>query len=467
MTEQQMLHEMCSCELAQADLKAIGQSRGFDAQTIASRELLRHVFLSEQGVATALSSLTEPERLGLHLLSSLGGATDVEFFQRLYPDAVSSNRYGTYTERYKGLFQEIRTRLVRRGVLLFGTLPDTGGLPLLERRRFHFPFTPFLPAPFRGREVGSSVARHYRGEVLRNKLEEILLAPNESAIASKHEQGCWRLVDGELLFSGHPFSARGFLDWHVERWKAAVPYNARGQAEALQPIPLLLYAVSRLRDDEWLAPADLLPLWNIALPRDKAPEPQVVCDAGYQCACLERVEHEGTCLYRRPRQIDTQADAPPCVFLDTRQPEAIAVSLELVPLAALERLCAVSRFEVAGGRMSATPHFLKLSHAPAQILADPMLGWLREQHSGFHSVMETVEQRQGKLIVHENLLVARVRDLGLKVLLERRFGGPGQLVALAEEFVAFPTGLLPEIQSWMKKSGHVIKYHKADGSHQS
>jgi hypothetical protein len=49
-------------------------------------------------------------------------------------------------------------------------------------------------------------------------------------------------------------------------------------------------------------------------------------------------------------------------------------------------------------------------------------------------------------------------------MLEKRFGGPGQLVALAAEFVAFPMGLLPELASWMKKSGHVIKSTHADES---
>ncbi len=34
-----MLRAMCQAELSQVDLKAIGQSRGFDKETIASREL--------------------------------------------------------------------------------------------------------------------------------------------------------------------------------------------------------------------------------------------------------------------------------------------------------------------------------------------------------------------------------------------------------------------------------------------
>lgn len=461
-----MLKEMCSYGLAQVDLKAIGQSRGFDANTIASRELLQHVFLSEQGVAAALASLTEPEMLCLHLLSFLGEEVGLEFFKRVYPDSVSSHGYATYTEQYKGLFQAVKTGLVRRGVLLFGTLPDTyRGLPLLERRRFRFPYASFMPAPFPARQPGSSLAGQYRREVLRDKLAEILNAPNEPAAAPKREEGRWRLANGELLFGGHPFRAKRFLAWPMTQLEAAIPYNAKGQTEVLQPIPLLLYALSRLRDDEWLAPADISPLWKLALPTAKAPEPQAVCDAGYRCACLERAEHEGAALYRLPRQADAQAGAAPEAFLDVRQPEAAGVSLEHVPVEALERLCALSRIEAADGRLWATPSFLKISHAPAETLASPLVRWLREQHPGFRRVMETVEQRRGKLIVHENLLVARVSDLALKVMLEKRFGRPGQLVALDGEFVAFPTGLLPEIQSWMKKSGHVIKLHDAYDSH--
>jgi hypothetical protein len=66
MTKEAMLKEMF-LELGQVDLKAIGRSRGFDPQTIASPQLMQHVFLSEQGVAAALASLSEAEFLGLHL----------------------------------------------------------------------------------------------------------------------------------------------------------------------------------------------------------------------------------------------------------------------------------------------------------------------------------------------------------------------------------------------------------------
>jgi hypothetical protein len=73
MTKQAMLKEMC-LELSQADLRAIGQSRGFDPEAIACRELLRHVFLSERGVHPALASLTEAEPLVKECLKKLNEA---------------------------------------------------------------------------------------------------------------------------------------------------------------------------------------------------------------------------------------------------------------------------------------------------------------------------------------------------------------------------------------------------------
>jgi hypothetical protein len=222
--------------------------------------------------------------------------------------------------------------------------------------------------------------------------------------------------------------------------------------------------LSRLRQDEWLAPGEVLSLWKMVLAGAKAPEPQAVCEAGFQWACLEKAEQEGASYYRLPQQADAEAASPPEAFLDVRDAARVRICLEHTPLSALARLGEISRLEAAGGELWARPNLLRISHAPDQALVDPVVCWLREHHPAFRSTMETLKERRGKVMLHENLLVARVSDLGLKVMLEKKFGGPGQLVALDAGFVAFPTGLLPELASWMKKSGHVIKSTHADES---
>jgi hypothetical protein len=467
MTKETMLKEMF-LELGQADLKAIGRSRGVDPQTIASPQLMQHVFLSEQGVAAALASLSEAESLGLHLLNCIQDEVALEFFRKMNPDSAPRNSfYGSYTERFHGLFQQVKTQLIRRGVLLFGTLTanESRGA-VLERRRFRFPevFASLLPAPFKPSKLSMDAAPQYRRELLRQKVTQIPTEAAASSAKAGSEEGRWRLAEGELLFGGQPFRVERLDAWRARRFEVAVGYTNKALPKALLPVPLLLYALSRLRQDEWLAPGEVLSLWKMVLAGAKAPEPQTVCEAGFQWACLEKAEQEGASYYRLPQQADAEAASPPEAFLDVRDAARVRICLEHTPLSALARLGEISRLEAAGGELWARPNLLRISHAPDQALVDPVVCWLREHHPAFRSTMETLKERRGKVMLHENLLVARVSDLGLKVMLEKKFGGPGQLVALDAGFVAFPTGLLPELASWMKKSGHVIKSTHADES---
>jgi hypothetical protein len=181
MTKESMLKEMFLLELGQADFKAIGRSRGFGPQTMASPQLMQHVFLSEQGVAAALASLSEMEFLGLHLLNCVQGEVGLEFFRKMYPDSTPRNPfYGTYTEQFKALFQQVKTQLIRRGLLLFGTLTELESAgAVLERRRFRFPevFASLLPAPFKVSKLSTAAAPQYRRELLRQKVTKIPRRP--------------------------------------------------------------------------------------------------------------------------------------------------------------------------------------------------------------------------------------------------------------------------------------------------
>lgn len=458
-----MLKDM-SFELSQADFKAIGRSRGFAPEIIASRELLQHVFLSVQGVTSAMGSLTPDEIVGLHLLHGGRDPVDLQFFKRIYPSAVPADNYSSYNDRFKTLFQQVKAQLIQRGLLLFGTIPDFSSRSptILERRRFRLPeaFGPLLPAPFAARSMNPALPGRHRHEVLRDKVSEILqLGRAATSQPAGGDSGRWRLENGQLLLGANPapFRVKHLVAWQTARFTAAVGYTNKKVPEAFCPVPLLLYALSRLRGDEWLAAEDLLPLWRMALPGSKVPEPQTVCEAGYDWGCVERIEANGSSCYRLPAFADTEASTPAEDFLQVTNPQHVGIKLERVPLAALERLGEISRLELAGGGLRAAPDLIKLSHARADTLVAPLVGWLRERHPAFRTTMERIEQRRGKLIVHENLLVARIRDLALKVMLEKKFGAPGQLLALDREFVAFPCGLLPEVQAWLKKAGHVIK----------
>ena len=41
--------------------------------------------------------------------------------------------------------------------------------------------------------------------------------------------------------------------------------GVKEHVEAFRPVPILRYALSRLGQDEWAAPDDLLPFWKMAI----------------------------------------------------------------------------------------------------------------------------------------------------------------------------------------------------------
>ena len=68
-------------------------------------------------------------------------------------------------------------------------------------------------------------------------------------------------------------------------------------------------------------------------------------------------------------------------------------------------------------------------------------------------MVATIKKKEGKTVVNDNLLIAAIKDLSLRVLLEKKFSGSNQVVTLSDEYIAFPLNFLPKIQKAVIKSG--------------
>src|SRR5947208_11061927 len=118
-----MLHQMCHEVLAEADVRAICRNRGLPKQAAASRSMLQTLFLSDAGVAVAMRALDRTEIALLHLLGGQDRPVDVAFFSRLDPPKSERWSYGTFSQRFQGLFTRVKDRLVRAGILLMALGP--------------------------------------------------------------------------------------------------------------------------------------------------------------------------------------------------------------------------------------------------------------------------------------------------------------------------------------------------------
>ena len=178
---------------------------------------------------------------------------------------------------------------------------------------------------------------------------------------------------------------------------------------------------------------------------------------------LARQEAESRPWYRLAPPSAT-ADVPPDRYLAVRGDQGVAVDLDAVPFDALETLVRMSdQRPLPGGRplLLVTPNLVKLGRTADTVAALPLGDWLQKNAPAFHQAFETVRQRCGKTILHENLSVARVTDLSLKVALEKTLGR--RIVPLGEEFIAFPSEAVAEVKRLVAQMGHVVGRMKDEG----
>jgi hypothetical protein len=268
-----------------------------------------------------------------------------------------------------------------------------------------------------------------------------------------------RIVDGELRLGGGAFSARGLAARQVALWENDLEPQRQRRNPELTLAQLTLYALSRLGSGAWIDPADLTALWRLARPEAEPPHPDSVCEAGWRRGCLAKTTRAGRSYYALAATDDAAA---PGEFLDIRDGQAVGVDLQRVPVASLERLSRSSSMKAQNGRLLAVPDLVRMGRAPEQDLQEAELSWLRERHPAFRAALAALRERRGKTIVHENLLIAQIKDMSLKVLITRKFPQADQVVALSDQFIAFPHDLFNAVQSLVRKSGHAVKMVRAD-----
>ena len=481
MNTSQMLHLMCHEALSNADINVIRKNRGFSAQETASRALLENFLLSDTGVADALGALTEKEIVFLHLLKFVGEEVAIPLFTRLYDD-VNQPGYGSYTQRYKPVFKEVRRALIRRGILLFAedhSLWDVNTKS--ERRRYRFPqqFERFLPPPIQSTKQLEGEG-DIRSGILRQKLKEVIL--NEPPVDVPHDvnrQYELKLVDGDLRIGTKPFRAEHLLEWQRACWMAYAPRSEqyagkskvkgvwrRERGPVVPPVEAAAYVFSQLEEEAWIR-ADQLSL-PLRIFCDEAASSHVrsgvrgeeVCRAGWRWGYLARQEVDGVTYYRRAEK-KTEPDTAPQYYLYAPNDRYLIVNLETIPYQKLEYLDQISDLrnaDVSGPCLAASPNLIKMGRSLRTIQEQPLTQWLREKAPAFRQALETVEQRWGKQIVHQGLIVAKVNDLGLKVQLERAFPDPRKALFLPNDYIAFPRRMLTKVETVVTKAGHVIRF---------
>lgn len=451
MNQTDMLHQMCHEVLAEADIRAICKTRGLPSQVATSRPMLQSLFLSDAGVAVAMRSLDPVEIALLYLLRLQDRPVDVAFFTRLNPPRTEDWSYGTYSQRFGGLFTRVKDRMVRPGVLLLALGPETATTKAkMERWLFALPVQFARHLPPLAESASLPGEGDWRSDAGREKLKSAIHHKADREPKSERLE----IVADELRWGGQPFQSDHLVQWRKLQWQGETAPPKQRQAERynLPPDQAVLSILAGLDAGRW-CPVDAL-----ALPLEVfcgiAVDAASVCDSGWRWGFLARQEVEGRMWYRAaPTAL---VEVPPDRYL-TVSDDGVVIDLDVVPFDALESLVRMSdQRALPGGRpaLLLTPNLLKLGRA-VDTVALPLADWLQKNAPAFQQALETVRKRHGKTILHENLSIARVSDLSLKVALQKALSG--RIVSLGDEHIAFPTGAVAEVKRLVAQMGHVVK----------
>jgi len=461
----QMLHNMCHRFLSNADVKAICKSRGFSAREAASRALFENFYLSDLGIKEALDSLRQEEIALLHKLKFVAEPVAIPFFAIVYGEKGRSF-YGTFTQRYREVLKQVKGSLVRKGVLLMDEADDAVSQTRMERWRFQLPqqFERFLPSLITATRTLEGEG-DIRSDVPRGKLMEIVGRKKASPVDADKQYDL-NLEDGVLRMGDREFRAGYLLEWQQACAKAALSSRkketrVRKTGYPVPPFKAVTALLGQLKKAEWVRPDELsLPLKIFCHAEMNGEE---ICKAGWQWGYLVRQKVDGATCYRLAEQ-EVEADTAPQHYLHPSTGQGLTVNLETVPFESLEYLVGISDLQLSASgsaHLDMLPNLVRIGRTFESSRDHPLTDWLRKHSPEFGKAFSTVERRWGKQVLHDNLLIARVNDLGLRVEIERTLSE--KVVLLSDDYIAFPHRLRKEIEKVVNRSGLVIKTVQENG----
>jgi hypothetical protein len=443
----QLLYTMCTA-LSDADLNAIRKARGFSARETASRTAFASFYITSIGVKAAMQALTPEETFTLSLLHETG-EVDITFFARLY---VAGSPYGTYTQQFKPTFDEVKKNLVRRGLVVMAQVKMRGETVQLERWRFALPpeFAPYIPPLPTVRTDDPGINNE---TTVRRKLLELI----GGSPAIPNDPLPIHLAHGSLYLKGQPFTLEAFHAWQRQAWQNSLKVFKPTVPASLSSTDAALKLLSA---ENWTIPDALGPALKIYCFGGKIPPTENLLKAGWELGLLSRLKIGSVYYYRLAHVPDPPGAASPypadLSWANTAsKPGSVKIDLRRIPLHDLDLLNVLAHLDLEQGELHAFPSPIKLGRATPAQRNSPLAHWLAEQVPAFRAVLESVNSQWGKTLLHENLSIACVRDLSLRVQLERELGQ--NLVLLNERFVAFPSELLSDIEKVLRKTGFVVK----------
>jgi len=452
-----LAEDTCHNLLNAGHLKAICRCRAFnppkgDKKTLASYVAPR--LLETTGVAEAMASLEEPWLLALHRIAMAEGTADLFDLRTIVQPGSNA-----YDIDYRDLFRRVADGLLSRGVVL---VEDRQGY-LFERRSrferlaFHFPevYHPLLPPyPATTEHLGDRIQSGDTIRFCRKALRKAVLnAASKQPVRSDGFLGrIARTIsfrEGGLSFGKAPIlDLESFLR-HIRAGWVPAESTSKGPKKSNRGFRTAAYILAHLPPGEGITVRGLqaaLSSIGYAVSEEKLTS---FCQDGYEAGLLVRRSDGNRTCYAAGAGAAAASEDEPLVF--RVDDHGVEVDLDRTSLQPLLELASVCRVQPAKKHLHLSPDIVLLGRAAPCLGRFSTLKKVRASSPAFDRALVHVERVQGKLILHEGLLVLRIEDLGFRTLLSYRFGD--NIRVLTGPYVAMPRGFAAQAEKLARKEG--------------
>ena len=442
--------------LSATDLREICKKRNFPITNNMSEDTFKNFFLSTVGVEKTLSSLTS-EEIFLLLLIQDGKEVNVQYFSSIYKNA---ERYGTFTQQYKNTYKSIQENLIRAGILIaFENRYDSHKTSKLERMRFIFPveFKKYIPAPFKNIKDSEVTISEEADSELRGKVVRIV---NQKSINANNI--C--IEDGSLKYQGELFKTRALHNWRLEKLTRYVNNQRKssrviflGDLEKLGIIniaQILVDSLSKLKANQCIPTISLSPIFNLIYRDGHNINSEEVLNKMVDLGFLTKLQLEGINYYHYNDSLEKN-NLDPEEYLSAQENRFLIDPK--IPYKALEQLSTICNFTVDKKKLYINPNFAKIVKKYSQLNKTPLLLWLKEKSKTIASKLNDIEKIYGKILLHSNILIAKINDFKLKAILQKNYNQTNKMIFLPNDYIVALKEERKNIEKLVLKSGFAVK----------
>jgi hypothetical protein len=451
-----MMHE----SLTATDIREICKSRTFPVTDNMTKDTFKNFFLSTVGVEKAISRLSTEEIVFLSMLKN-GKEVNVAYFSLLYKEY---DEYGTFTQKYLNVYRSIKQNLVRTGLLI--SYERNSGYKKnskLERMQFIFPseFINYLPAPFIKIKESNVLLSKEDDSVLRKKVGGIV---NQKLSSTKDNI---YIENSTLKYQSTLFNVPALNKWRKEKLKKYIDkqrhsskviyISALDKQGTINTTQILIDALVKLNSNQCISADSLSPIFKFIYGDTHTINLEEVLDQMLSLGFLSKVELDGKNHYHYSDSLKKN-DILPEDYLSIEE-ENFIVNLK-IPYKALEQLAILCNFTVNKKSLCANLDFPRLVKKYSLLKEEPLLLWFKNRSKAIRDKINDVEKRYGKILLHSNLLLAKVSDFKLKAIFVKKYEGSNKMIFLPNDYIVALQEERKNIEKLVLKSGLAVKIKK-------